>query len=75
MSHPITSERFCDMHIYAPVGMQEQLWCYLYNEGLIKVPLQWHLDLTMQRIGLAFLPVFDSVVRTLSNILLVDKAL
>ena len=75
-SFPITGERFCNIMTLGPIGLQETLWYWLYQEGLVKVPfawhselLQWRIDLTKYRIGIAFLPVIQSTVTALHSLM------
>jgi len=62
LSTIITKGDFVRMSRNGPRGLHEYLWFYQYKEGLINVPLNWHLALFQIDIGKLLLPWIKLVV-------------
>lgn len=61
-SLPITKGDFVRMFRKGPQNLREHLWFYQYKEGLIDVPLNWHLALLKIDLGGLLLPWIKKAV-------------
>ena len=78
LSTQITKGDFVWILRRGPGNVREYLWLYLYREGLIDVPLNWHLAFFAVDIGtpvlMALTPVVSFITRLCLTLAGGDKA-
>jgi hypothetical protein len=70
LSDQMTKGDFVRIVRRGPEGAKEYLWLYLYREGLIDVPFNWHLALFELDIGTPILVFLTPLVNFLTRLCL-----
>jgi hypothetical protein len=78
LSQQMTKGDFVRILRRGPESAKEYLWLYLYREGFIDVPLNWHLSFFAFDIGAAMLAILTPAVNLITRLCLTlaggDKA-